>query len=822
MTRQGSPAIALATMIVGAFCLTGCAAIGDIVLPADPLALQLAGQLDRDDWRVDSDWSPADDPDAFRWEFAGGEPLAELPAEADDTLPAETQHALTTLATRRDRVGWNAVILLGRHAPSPSVAESLAAIVRGESAVEAADGLERFALRFADAEAENDDAVEVIPIALRSAAAETWCRLLAAGDKGMIEARLAAPGRVWRQKELPETVRGELIRGLARHLPPERIVGYDELFPDDAKSVSIDLRRAAIDGCLLFATTHDEAYSSDHWPATIDNAQNDPDSQIRRDYGRWLAHAGHPQAVERLRDLLHDRDPKVAQSAVRSLGSVGNDEARTLLLEISQRPAETLRAAAVEALAEWGPAELDAFLEDESVHVRRAAVAALAGWPSAKSAVLLDASLTDRDLDVQRRAVEATSGWPDEFALPVLLSGLENAAVRTRRQCLGELRRRTGFKEELAIGGDPIERAAAIRELAATHHWPQGGLTRFRLAVAKTAGGSAAEPPADVAKLLAALSAPDLAVNEFEALLTTLRDAKTAAVPAIEKFCIDHPGTTADRLATDVLPAISETHAALAELGSTDVAVRRQAAGRLAELGRSATLSPFALDRLHRLLTGEQDGLVWRQAMVAIAADATPGAERIALLAVNNTWPDLRRLGCEYVGRHGRSNQAAWLLPLLGDQNDAVRQAAIEAVGRCGSPALLASARQMPGGLQAAAVDRNQEVRLAALTALARLGDEAGSTALLHWAEYESPSERLKAIRAIASTGLRRFEPELARMAWMERDAMVRRELLSGLEALVPSDQRPPGAEAASVDDRLAAWASRWEGRPGSSTMAPR
>jgi hypothetical protein len=294
-------------------------------------------------------------------------------------------------------------------------------------------------------------------------------------------------------------------------------------------------------------------------------------------------------------------------------------------------------------------------------------------------------------------------------------------------------------------------------------------------------------------------------------------------VPALEDFCLAHAGRIADEIIADVLPELAPAYAALKELASDDVAVRRHGAGHLAQLGRSATLSALVLQRLHALLTHEQDGLVWRQAMAAIAADATSGADDIALLAANNSWPDVRRLACEYAGRHCRAEHATWLLPLLTDGNDAVRLAAIDAAGRCANSIAIGSeagASGTPTGLRAAAADPNRTIRFTALVALARLGDEAGSLALLRWAEYELPPERTKAIRAIADTGRRRFEHDLMRLAWTERDESVQRELLAALESLVPPSQRPEGAAAIGAEDRLKAWAARWEAVSGSSTMA--
>lgn len=822
MRRRGGQTWTLAAAV--ALWLTGCASVGDLSAGTDPLLTTLAERLDRDDWRVDLRWSASGDDKAWRWELGGlPVPSADAPPRIDDLLTewerrdakARGDHPLLQLSRRPGRVGRNATVLLARLDVRPDEAtERLAGLVTGE-AIESreAKGLASLLsrLRGDGEQATNEDRP---PAAARAAAAEAWCRGLAAGD-GPLEDRLAAPGRAWTRADLPDLVRGELLRGLARHLPPERIVGCGELFVGGPAAPAAELRRAAIEGCVLFAAGHPgRPFAADDWPGAIESARFDIDPTVRRGYGRWAALAGHPDAVPILEAQLQDTDVETAVAAIESLGLIRTDAARDSLRVVAAKPAETLRVAAAGALAAWGPAEVKPLMADESAHVRRAAVASLGRCPSPEAAVLLDSVIADSDLDVQRRAVFATTEWPDGFALPVLLAGLSDASLRTRRDALEELRRRTGYADSFPVTGDAAEREATVREAAKKHDWPLDSLTRFRLA--KSAGdGAAPASPAEAALILARLNGSNLSASDQSAFLAKLREMGPAAVPAIEAFCVDAPGPTADRLIAEVLPAIDPTHAAAAELSSEDVTLRRRGAGRLAEHGRAASLSPLLLGRLRERLTREQDGLVWRQAMAAIAADATPEAERIALLALNNVWPDVRRLGCEYVGRHGRAGHAEWLLPLLSDQNDSVRLAAIDALGRCGGAAGLDSADR----LRTAAAGSDQAARFAALAALARVGDESGTAALLRWAEYEAPAERAKAVRAIAATGRRRFEPDLARLAWTERDPLVRRELLEALEALVPPGSRPAGADAGSTDDRVEAWASR-RGGPV-STMSP-
>lgn len=821
MVRQGGYASTLAAAVC--LWLTGCASVGDLGATTDPLVARLAEQLDRDDWRPDPAWSPYGDAAAFRWRLGSGATTADgegstaaltvegLLADWNDRGPAERGiHPLLVLAGRADRVGTNAAILLARSDPAAAapLADQLAGMVTGDS-IEAseADGFAALLSRVRRPTAPAAKADRPSGTT-RAATAEAWCHLLSAGD-GAAEDRLAAAGRAWQRTDLPDVVRGELLRGLARHLPPERIVGYGDLFVGGASAAPPELRRAAIEGCVLYASAHrGRPFAADDWPGTIEIAAFDVEAAVRRGYGCWAALAGHPDAVAILTAQLQDTDAETSSSAVESLGLLRTDAARKALELVAAKPSETLRAAAAGPLAAWGPAALRPLMADESPHVRRAAVAALGRCPSPEAAVLLDSVIADGDLDVQRRAVAATADWPDDRALPVLLAGLQNSALRTRREALDEVRRRTGFGDSFPVTAEPAEREVALRELATKHGWPLDGMTRFRLATSDAPKAAASTPNEAVTAALGRLTDPATTAADQESAFAVLREAGAAAAPSVETFCLGHPGPIADRLQSDLLPAISPAHAAATEIGSDDVVIRRRGAGRLAELGRTATLSPLVLRRVHERLAREQDGLVWRQIMAAIADDATPDAEQIALLALNNTWPDVRRLGCEYASRHARSNHATWVLPLLSDENDAVRLAAIEAIGRSGTSAGPDAAT----GLRAAAAGSDQTARFAALAALARLGDESGSTGLLRWAEYEAPAERIKAVKAIAATGRRRFEPDLARLAWTERDALVRRELLASLEALVPPPQRPEGSDAASPEDRVKAWASRWGG----------
>ena len=784
----------------------------------------LARLLDHDLWRPAADWPVLDADGAIgdHWRF-GERVLEGSPGTTDDIATAVAHlldapggtAALRQLALQPTRSGRNATIVSALRNPQPA---DTALTTQLRALVLADDALSDAALSQAERAATPDAAV---PLPVRAAAAEAWCRTLGAEDDPA--QALAEPAQLWTQPALPEPVRLELLRNLARHLPPAGLAGLDGLLADSASSPhftssanSTSWRRVAVEGCAAFAATHrSRPYSSDDWPIGLETARFDHDAAVRRAYGRTLAAAQHPEAVRLLAAQLHDTDASVAAAAAISLAIVQTPAAAQLLRTIATGSGERTRAGAVTALAAWGPDELATFATDESPSVRRAAIAGLARWPSGDAALLLAAAVTDADLEVQSEAVAAVAAWPDEFALPVLISAFQTAALRTRQEALIRLRQRTGITEPLPVSGTADERATALQAVAAQHGWPVAALTGFRLQSAATASAAPAASP-EVTALLNALSdASPPTVDGIITQLTALPPSDATAEPdrqAIEAYCVAHPGRTAQRLREQVLPRLSPAYAAVAELANDDVAFRRRAAGRLATLAASATLPPVVLTRLYDHLTRETDDFVWRQALAAVAADATPAAGQIALLAVHHPVADIRRGGCEVLGRHALPQQAAWLVPLLRDESRAVQLAAIDAIGRCQNAAIIDAAdpaTDPAGSLRLASADPDADIRFAAAVALARLGDAAGRDALLRSAGYEAAAGRTAAIHALAELRLPEVVPQLRRLCRSERDPLVQRDLLAALETLVPPAARPPGADAATTAERLAAWAAQ-------------
>lgn len=307
-----------------------------------------------------------------------------------------------------------------------------------------------------------------------------------------------------------------------------------------------------------------------------------------------------------------------------------------------------------------------------------------------------------------------------------------------------------------------------------------------------------------------------LTPQEFQ---TQLKRLKSDDVRFIEQFLTAEEGLNVDVVYQEVLPRLSPAYRAVADLENDNVEARRRAAHRLAKIGAEASLSPQLLRRLHEHMTAEQDQLVWRDAMSAVMQDAGAEAAQLALLSVNHVWPDIRILGCRYIARHGRSDQALWLLPLLHDHQPEVQYEAVLAAGRCYNPALIEG---IPGsdnsiplpGLRSLMTHTNDRLRFAAVVSLSRLGDRTGMDELARMSLQDSSAKRIDVVTAMGESGQSRFIEHLIRMAWTEQNDAVKRVLLNSLDQLTPAADHPEHlSDSNDFDARIRAWVDWWESR---------
>jgi hypothetical protein len=193
----------------------------------------------------------------------------------------------------------------------------------------------------------------------------------------------------------------------------------------------------------------------------------------------------------------------------------------------------------------------------------------------------------------------------------------------------------------------------------------------------------------------------------------------------------------------------------------------------------------------------------------------------VALLAINNAWPDVRVLGCEYVGHHARHPHAAWLMPLFYDANRSVQIAAITAAGKCRNPVILdgtsgARGEQAFRGIRPLLMEAQGRLRFVTVVSMCSVGDPQAMQELIRLGFDSNPTTRLDVALAMGDTGQTRFIEPLIRLAWTEGNQNVKIAAVASLKKLVAPEEHPPGArQAPNLEYALQAWVAWWEARQG-------
>ncbi|MCA9115518.1 MAG: HEAT repeat domain-containing protein, partial [Planctomycetaceae bacterium] len=666
---------------------------------------------------------------------------------------------------------------------------------------------------------------------MQAAAAEAWCLVLSYGSGDPLE-RFAAAGRTLEQ--LPPTgqaLQQELILGIARQVPPALIPRVEEVFtaPDSEISTTVlepaELRRTIALACLVHAgnlpavsvTTAEDS----RWPAGLLELRHEADARLLTILGEWAATVRHEAALPLLEQLMRSPSPRVREAALENMGRLGTADARQTLEQYRQHHSETLRAASVRGLAAWGIPAIAAFAADNSVAVRRALAEQAGTRPTADSALLLHRMLTDRSLEVQQAVLAGISSWPDELAAPLLLHAASESLLAARKAAVTQLERRRGQLSSFPFDSpDPRHRREASRQLARQWGLP-GGLLSERLAADSSAPDSAGREihRQEVHSLLSLLNpargntpaadhltsdpsaahapgtVPGEAASHLDVtagpsphdILTQLASLPAEDAPLIEEYLEQHPQADNEQLRWQVLARIDPAWAALAQLADADPQQRRRAAGQLAQIGRERSLSRAVVQRLREQMVRPpgQERLVWQLVLQAVSRDATEECGALMLLALNHPAAGIRRMGCEYVGRHRQARQATWLLPLLDDADRSVQLAAIRAAGDCGSRELLlpggnaaaadGAGDRQPGTLQRLLTSADPEIRQAAAVSLSQLGDQTARGMLIRMLQQDDVRIRENVVREMGRTGLSAFVQPLIELGQVERNDQVAR-----------------------------------------------
>ncbi|QDT63655.1 HEAT repeat domain-containing protein [Calycomorphotria hydatis] len=849
----------LAVMTVGLLMMPGCSVISVSSEPV--LAEALKPITDRDEsLSLKGQWKRVES-ESFAQQFLSNtsqkpncwvfHPETGDDKTAETDTPELTTPQLETIAESDSDSSWNAVVLLAQRDPRAAIPfrGELKKIVAGESLTissppekvedvpntpEQKSWFTRTVEYWSGSSSQGEKTTEEPTVEkstttitsspeLRAAAAEVWCRVMAVEADDLYEA-LAEPATLLSDQELATAVRAELLLGLAEYLSPERLKDFDQFLPAQPRDVPAEMRRAAVAACLRHAQRQAETKSSTdkfnplEWPISLEQARFDPDSQVRILYGRWSIVAGHPQWEEFVRSRITDRSIEVQTAAVEDLAFERSDQAKEILQEIVHNEESQLRPIAVRALGNWGARELLKLMDQQSILIRVAlgdSLADLGDDPDARRLAI--SLLLDHDPRVEAAASTALKTWPDEAAVPVLFRGLEAEALRTRRECLAELRRRTGFRDPFPLTAELSVRKDVAHRLALQAGWTADQLEpgtynreeqnqerethedRWREEMRSLATGGV---PPDVEERYLA--------DWLKHLPTSLEVAESIATKA-------EPELRANVLSV-VLPKLDRSYLALKQLSDRDVLIRRRAAETLHAEGLLTSHHPLLVQELSERLRQEQDAAVWRSIMRGVMEDHSEPVEKLVLVAAGHHWPDVRLLACRYAIRHRQPHYARWLLPLFQDDDNAVRLEAVIAAGHCGNPVAVHGMGD-EHGLRHMMTDPAEEVRFAAIVALARFNDPAGTAELIRQAGHgRSAVARASAIRAIGEVGRPELTGELVRLAWTERDPALTSEILKSLNEQVPPAKQPAGLkEAATSADRIAIWAEWWE-RTATST----
>jgi hypothetical protein len=677
-----------------------------------------------------------------------------------------------------------------------------------------------------------------LPADTRLAAAGAWCDQLRShrpsGEsrhppkeptKAELELALAPAGLVLADGATSLEVREELMLALARDVSPDRLPGWAEWVRADSgeQAAPDDVRRnrAACEAALTFmvfqtganrpATGSEMAEVTEErpWLESLASISVPANVAAREARSATLALAGDTRVLDELTGGLRGGDWNSREHAALCLGVFPG--------VAGQMELEKVRSGADEALTELalrGLACRDDFdargWRVAAPRAREALASILRVHPRAEFAEVLSDLLSDSRPTIQAKAAESLTNWPDDLAWGPLLEGLAKGTFATRQSLHADLERRMGRTVSFPVSGDVrsrAERAAELaRELPASQPWQATGPSGVAIAAGEEARrdelrqalvqqASTGMTNGSDAGIVDSLTERDLSI--LEELLATASDVER------------------ETLWSGWLPKAGGAYAALSGLRDSDVVARRGAANKLAEAARGRTLPGPVLQRLAQTISVEQDPLVFRSVLRAVADDSTEDARQIAKAALHSPWDDIRLAGIEYVARHRLAEAAAWLLPIIDSPNDAPRRAAVTAAGLCGNPLVLDGTRDAQGevvygGLRPLLGTTSLELRREVVLAMARLGDRTGIEELNRTAVDTDPLARAWAVRAMRDSGQARFVAELTRLLWVERDTRVRQEGLATLAALVPPDQHPRWPATATLDERIAAWAA-WD-----------
>lgn len=437
---------------------------------------------------------------------------------------------------------------------------------------------------------------------------------------------------------------------------------------------------------------------------------------------------GDPRTIPKLIALADHREVAMREAAVFALGMTGDRKALAPVLERTRDRSESVQAMACLSLARLGDdGAVDRLIEmtgERRLHdITRAACAyALGTIDAGNAAGALADTLAEGNGELQRMSAWALGMLADKRQVPALLSVYFG--------------RREAIRETIAWALERIESgsiAAPVIDPHASDYPTLNGKFDAGAAIAALPGELPATPlPVDLVaghetEIVAGLR--ESFGRHRDLIVRVLRDlVRGDGRLALGPLTAGHARASAaeqkrmeaaiDRIAAAIAPDL------VALVGHRDPTVRGLALTALAR-SRATEVAPTLIAAID-----DSEASVRRAAMEAAAERAASHPDEAAGLArviaerlTAEAW-DERRDAADVLGRFGSHADAGALVTALADSNDFVREKAAASLGRLGARAAVEPLADIAGN------DAVPEVRIAAIEALAAIGDPAARPVL--------------------------------------------------------------------------------------------
>lgn len=561
-------------------------------------------------------------------------------------------------------------------------------------------------------------------------------------------------------------------------------------------------------------------------PGRVVSLRVDPNPQIRA--AALTAIAAHRvENVERfLESGLRDLNRDVRLAAIAGLGTIGTDTAILRLQRVLHEEPETLRVAAVRALAAHGDlAVLASAAEDHSWRVRQQAARDLSHFATTESVPLANKLLLDSNIEVQQAVVEAVGNWPLDVAGNVLFTAMSSETYRTRAKAAEQMAQRWAPAGEFLVDDVDTQRAemlSVLRTQWITEFGEIVGPGASELANQATAASQAAmatrEPSSeDIERtqlVLQRLNREDISPTEEDRLLAELGEQGPAIVGVLEHLSATGGITVIEEIYRQVLPRVSPLFDAIEGVRDESAVERRAAANQLIEHREQLSASELAGDRLFEQMIIHSDPLVWRSVLLATEQSSTVATTRIVQAAAGHASAEVRRRACEHMARFPRPEYQTLLSTSVTDSDASVVMAAANA---------LEAGEQLedPQPLRWLLRSDDPLIQLTAATALVRHHDADGLLAMQRLAVDPDPNIRIQVAQRIGRLGQQNLTAIL--MDMLDDRAVVRRKALNSLDEVQgPDIATAIRAEGHETEQQLVtAWQTWWHTQQRTASEAP-